>query len=117
MPRITKPQQVIRRKTFTQQELDSVLKDVNGDLSNTSKLNWLVRKGAIRIRIIPGTNGGRDLQDVVVKHSPDGSFKYSELCDLWEELEKRELYNKDRQVYNNSYEHVQEPVKDTLFVV
>jgi len=77
-------QPVIKRTTYSKEELDSLLNEVGGNLSHASRNKWLIKHGAIRVQML-GT-----AEDIVVIQAPDGSFPYSELSDKWSALEKRQ---------------------------
>lgn len=77
-------QPIIKRTEYSKEEIDSLLNEVGGKLTQASRQNWLLKHGAIKIYPM-GTS-----QDVRVVQKVDGSFPYSELSNKWEALEKRE---------------------------
>lgn len=67
-----------KRISFTQEEINQVKKEANGDFSRERRMKWLEMKGAVKLRDYYGH------LDMRVIQLPDGSFPYSTLSDLWE---------------------------------
>lgn len=78
----SKQPSVIIRASYTNDELDSIMREAGGIISFDSRLSWLVSKNAIRLH--------ENRRDFSVKQSSDGSFSYSELSNKWAALQDRE---------------------------
>lgn len=84
MSRHQQERKIIKRIEYTNQELDSLFQELNGDMSSQARLNWLMKHNAIKIRI-HGLG-----KDIVVLQAQDGSYPYEELSNKWECLNTRE---------------------------
>jgi hypothetical protein len=76
--------QPLKRILYTQDEIDKVGLEVNGNFSQDSRRNWLVSKGALKIRKQISPSSGKDYIEEFIVRKQDGMFLYSELSDLWE---------------------------------
>lgn len=87
-----KKKETIRRKQFTQFEIEQVKQECNGNSSHDTRLRWLVNRKAIKLveRKLPPTklnSQPTSYYDVVVICSQDGTFPYVELSALWDAYE------------------------------
>ena len=105
MAKRQKETQVLKRREYTDQELDALQQEVGGDLSHESRVNWLLKHRAIKIRKYGPTN------EMVVLQALDGSFPYVELDNKWDALTTRE--NKKAE-YNKSYKQFMNSPMDSL---
>ncbi len=104
---------VIKRLTFSDSELDQVLKEAGG-LTNEARLSWLESKGAIRIRN-PKNSFGDTFQDIAIVQLTDGSYPFSLLDDKWSALRAREdKKNKFDPWVNQSFDSIRAQVSVLL---